>query len=428
MAHMTRTFFSRVALLLAISVFPGLLVCLSATGPQTKKPDGVSEKQVKRWIDDLGSADFQTREAATRALMELQDEPRHLRDSLKSPDLEVRHRLTRILEAYVPKRARRGLAKAQVLAKEGRVDEMVERLVLWNEWDRGKERGKLVGELAARMIEWEYRTFGKTGFLTHIFGSPGLAVRPPKFLVTPEVLIETWSRPKKELRGIDVTEEFDPPRQSINAVIVASRDARVGMLETGVIVAGGDVRLIGASASVIICAGNIELGSLTDCLVIAGGNVKCPRRLGGCTILSGGSIMVSREAEFKGCALLCTGNPDFPAPKSPVKFFNPTTVGLTVWQLYGNGKAWPDGMRFTDREGRPVYGDGVWIKELRKDSPFAAGLRAEDVITAIDEKKTPSKAIFRKLLRRKLAEGGPTITFTVRRAGKTVDVPIAIKD
>jgi S1-C subfamily serine protease len=55
-------------------------------------------------------------------------------------------------------------------------------------------------------------------------------------------------------------------------------------------------------------------------------------------------------------------------------------------------------------------------------------LRPGDVITAIDEKKTPTIEIFRRVLRRTLAEGGPLITFTVQRAGKTLEVTLPVKD
>lgn len=50
------------------------------------------------------------------------------------------------------------------------------------------------------------------------------------------------------------------------------------------------------------------------------------------------------------------------------------------------------------------------------------------MITAVEEKKTPTTDIFRRVLRRKRAEGGPLITFAVQRLGKTLDVPIRVKD
>lgn len=73
-------------------------------------------------------------------------------------------------------------------------------------------------------------------------------------------------------------------------------------------------------------------------------------------------------------------------------------------------------------------GDGVILKDVRKDSPFAVGLRAGDGITAIEEKQTPATEVLRRVLRRKLREGGPFIIFTVRRGKETLDVLIPVKD
>lgn len=111
-----------------------------------------------------------------------------------------------------------------------------------------------------------------------------------------------------------------------------------------------------------------------------------------------------------------------------MKFFDPAALDLTVWQVYQDGQHFPDGVQLIDEQGRPRLGGGVWIKEVGKESPFDARLRAGDVITATGEVKTSSKPIFRKVLRRKLAEGGPTLTFKVRRGKETLDVPIPVKD
>jgi membrane-associated protease RseP (regulator of RpoE activity) len=120
-------------------------------------------------------------------------------------------------------------------------------------------------------------------------------------------------------------------------------------------------------------------------------------------------------------------------PHSPVRFFGPEVVVLTVWQAYYNPKngklpdaqplvAFPDNVQYYDQRA------GVQIKELRKGNSFGASLREGDIITAIDWNKTPSKELFRKVLWRKMAEGGPLITFTVLRADKTLEVPIPVKD
>ncbi len=419
---MRRPLLARNASLLLLGVLLCLLATLSLTMPHKGAAEGPSEGKVERLIEELGSDRFQTREAATRALMELEDEPPVLRKALKSPAPEVRRRVARILEAYIPKRARRGLAKAQALAKEGRVDEMAERLVLWKEWNRGKERCKSVAELAAGVAEWEHHAFCKAAFL-YKFHLPFSARHSLDNPVTPRELAEWWTR-SSDLRGSETASEIRKVLNVACTVIVTSENVCIRTIRSGIIIAGGSIQLESATDSVIICDGDFEAKkSLSGSLIIARGEVKCPLKVGFCTILSEGSIVLPEGANLPGCAILSKG-----IPNCPVKFFDPALVGLTVWQLYRDGHPLPDGGQLVDDQERPALGDGVWIKEVRKDTPFAAGLRAGDVITAIGGTKTPSKDVFRKTLRRKLAEGGPILTFTVRRSGKTLDVSLPVKD
>jgi S1-C subfamily serine protease len=72
--------------------------------------------------------------------------------------------------------------------------------------------------------------------------------------------------------------------------------------------------------------------------------------------------------------------------------------------------------------------DGICIKEVRKGTPFSSALQAEDVVTAIDGTKAASQEVFRRLLRKRLAQGGPRLTFTVRRGEKTAEVAVPVKD
>jgi hypothetical protein len=103
----------------------GLLLCTSVC-IATNEPSCLLKNQpsdpVARWVDDLGSDSYEARESATRALMELEEEPPLLRQALQSPNLEVRRRAALIRDAHVAKQAQRGLLKVHALAKEGRID------------------------------------------------------------------------------------------------------------------------------------------------------------------------------------------------------------------------------------------------------------------------------------------------------------------
>ena len=126
----------------------------------------------------------------------------------------------------------------------------------------------------------------------------------------------------------------------------------------------------------------------------------------------GGGISVTSARLFDEPRLIIKdGTPD---PLGGfVKFFELSDVGLTVSDR--------------DQKEDPIQ-DGVLLKDVRKDSPFASGLRAGDVVTALDRTKATSPEVFRRLLRRKLGQGGPILTFSVRRGERTVDMSIPIKD
>jgi hypothetical protein len=431
---MTRSKLTAMTLLLLLGVSFGLMVSPGATEPLRNAVEEPAKFNLERLLEDLGSDLFETREAATRALEALEDEPIGLREGLKSPDLEVRRRVEGILKSYVPKRARRGLTKAVALAKEGRIEEMVERLVLWNEFDREKEKSKAIAELTARAFEWEHRHFFNLEAIYRGFklGGPRFKSRSQRKKYSESELKEFRESPSvediaevhtnyKEVRGKNIVEE-NIQRTAVKTIYIASGDVRLPGVICGVIFANGNVEVLQAQNSIIFCAGDFTCdctkkgGALDHCFIVANGEVRCSTLVRDCTIVAGRSVLIPKGAKIYSGAIL-TVHPD----RFPLKFFVPETVGLTVGQHHR-------GNTIIDLNGIAITGDGVSVYKVRKDSPFAAGLRAEDVITAVDKIEIRSSARLRKVLCGKLAEGGPTITFTVLRAGKTVEVPIAVKD
>lgn len=167
---------------------------------------------------------------------------------------------------------------------------------------------------------------------------------------------------------------------------------------------------------ILICDGDVQLldgWQARDLIVVARGNVILKKgKLRNCLIRSDDRLLLPNALLLHdGKTIdLKDGTPD---PLPFVKFFELADVGIAAEALPSGDKSVAKGAR---------------LKEVRKESPFAAGLRVGDVITAVEEKKTPTTEIFRRVLRRTLAEGGPIITFTVQRAGKTVDVAIPVKD
>ena len=84
----------------------------------------------------------------------------------------------------------------------------------------------------------------------------------------------------------------------------------------------------------------------------------------------------------------------------PVRFFEPSRYGIAV---------------------APDKG-GVRVKAADREKPLGkAGLRAGDLVLALDGTPADSPESFRRLLRRRVAEGGEAV-FRVRRGGKEAEV------
>jgi len=160
----------------------------------------------------------------------------------------------------------------------------------------------------------------------------------------------------------------------------------------------------------LICDGQVELlngWEVRDSIVVARGKVTWRQgKLSDCLVRSNHSLLLPDGKRID----LKDGVPD---PLAFVKFFELADVEIAVEDVPSREKSDASGVR---------------LKDLRRESVFTAGLRTGDVITAIEEQKTPTTDMFRRVLRRKLAQGGPSLTFTVLRAEKTLEVLIPIKD
>lgn len=335
----------------------------------------------------------------------MEEEPLNLRKELKSPDLEVRRRVVQILEAYVPKQAKRGLARVKDLAREGRVDEMAECLVLWKKWDKTQEWRALV-DLCSRLALESERTYGKTEFELSI---KRIQANTPPRAVPPKNLADHWQASLKLVRedNVALVDKLDwEPRR----MIIAPGNVHSNVSRQGIVVAGGNVQISSVDSSVLICDGDCEVfGGINDSLIIVRGKLTCPRQINKSVILSESCLVVPNRLMVWDCAIINGGK------NRLVHFFDPREVGLEAWED-------------VDKTGKVVPNGGARIYKIREGTPFASRLRVADVVTAINGTETPSFEIFRRVLRRKLAEARPFITFTVRREEKALDVSVPIKD
>jgi hypothetical protein len=412
------------ALLLRFVFMSCLLVAPCSLLSRGAAAEPSSENQIERWIEDLGSNRFEVREAATRALMEREETAVALQKALSSPDAEVRRRAATILEALKQKRPRRVLARAYALGKEGRIVETVDRLVYWREWDKDKKGWDTLTRFADRLMEhagdvcpqrfrdlWKKPGFPAGDFRRYLEAKMSdRETRQPKeisgrkimnphaivILARGEQVIIKWD--KRGSQGI-----------AADSIVVASEDIQIDHISHSLIVAGGDIKTNCLMKSILVCDGDVEMQVPPEGsgLIVARGKVTCRnRKLTGCVVRSENYFQFHDGKKI----IIKDGTPD---PVGLVKFFELSDVGLTVSDR--------------DQKEEPLQ-NGVRLKDVRKDSPFASGLRAGDVVTALDGTKATSPEVFRRLLRRKLGQGDPILTFTVRRSGKTLDVPIPMKD
>ena len=96
-------------ILLGSSPYPSSADETKATKKEMLTP---SEKEVKRWIDQLGSERFPEREQATQKLLKLgKSALPNLKEALKSTDAEVRHRAQRLIDGILAPDLEKELAR-----------------------------------------------------------------------------------------------------------------------------------------------------------------------------------------------------------------------------------------------------------------------------------------------------------------------------
>jgi hypothetical protein len=405
------------AAILALTACLTLPLLLTSATPWQKTASASAHEvpdpeKIDRWTADLGSDDFETREAATRELSKLQDAPPALKKAaLEAPDVEVRQRAANILEAIRRNRAERILENAAQFAKQGRVDELVEALVRVKGLDEKKKGWAAAARLAGILAEFEDRDFGvcqlrKYGGLEAGDFDSYMKTAQPKEIDSPNK--PTKAREAYLLRG----ETVEVPVQIAKSIVVASKSAK----------------LTRAEACVVFCSGPVEVQSLLQCIVVCDGTFKAHGHVDGSLVIARGPIelvptisgvfLTPEELRFsQNCSLHGASRTGEKALPSCVHFFDAADVGIKV-TIQGRGTA--------------IIPKGVRVTEVEKGTPFAeAGLQAEDVVLKVsgeeinDEHRRDLQ--FSRALRRKLAVD-EEVTLTVQRDDKVLDLTVRPRD
>jgi hypothetical protein len=375
-----------------------LLIALA----QAKKAPEEAEDLIRR----LGSPEFQIREAATARLLQRRDALPALRAAAKSKNAEIASRARKILGSMD---AAWALPELRTFAKQGKVDLLVEKLVATEKWGDEIAAWQVMADLASKICELEEKVYGKTCF-------PKEGLHPVgdlhRFLDDSEgkpFKLLTDSRRAGECGGMHFAlraRAYTETPGASNCFFAISGEIRAPHLKWSVIFADGSVRTAGTHEAVVICDGDFIIqGTIDNSLIIARGDVIIdkPGEVLDSHIICSGKTSVSKGV---GVTLRSKVKENDPNPLGFIKYFDPADIGIKVEKAE----------------------NGVKVKEAPKDMAFgAAGLRAGDLLVALDGKEVKDPETFRRLLRPRVVQN-EEIVFRLRREKETLDIKVQVKE
>jgi hypothetical protein len=372
------------------------------SGPSSEAKQ--AEKSIQELIEQLGSTDFAKREAATRELMSREEAEQALRKALQSPDPEVVRRASLILESYKPRRTQRWLARLAALGKNGEVDQLIEQAVEHESGEKDVAWGQPVLDCLSKIVE--AGNIEKRVFNTKDYGiSDVMAVRSfERYLRTtnPEVLSTGKLQGRPQTGYVIRTRQIHFSESCFTSLVLCTGPAdleETSSVGYSVILGGDNVQINDGISSILICDGSFKAAQrLRGCLVVARGTVQFEDAKH--SVIVSGSTVHSKYALREADEVSITENE--PHPFGFVKWFEPENVGLAMRQVDGSWR----------------IAEGAGSKVLTQ-----SGLRPEDMILAVDDTEIKTAEAYRRLVRRKLAEGKDMV-FHVRRLNKPLEITV----
>jgi hypothetical protein len=397
MKHLLVACVAAVSVSTLLCVAPSRLPCLAEEPTDAKQDlDGL--------IAQLGSESFEVREAATRRLMQREEAAPALRRALKSSDSEVARRAREILDALARREKERAFAAFVDAAKRGAVDQAVERFARRQKWDDEAACWRVMAGLADRLTSLERESYKKASLPAYDgVTAPELPVLLKSFRLK-TTHAGSGSPALWERRVVLRAEENLEAGRIVHSLLAVCGRAKIDTMNHAVLFTGGPVDFEDSVArSLIVCDGDFTAQNfIFHCLIIARGTIRCEGTVGDSRLISCGKVEFKHPEKVHESKVVENER----KPLGFVTFFDPAEAGVKVESAEG----------------------GVRVKEAARGKPFAAaGLRAGDVVTALDGSAVKDAEGFRRLLRAKLAVEGTT-TFHVRRDQKTMEIPITHKD
>jgi hypothetical protein len=287
----------------------------TAPAPHVKR---LSKEEIDRLIAQLGSRDFQEREAATEALKRRPEAAiALLRAHRTTSNPEMKRRLQSILPVMMSKEgAEKRLARLPEYAKNLQVDRLIETMVacrefLTEEHDRP----------AQAMVKEIHATVAK--------GNKNRLMAP-----LPEFKSFAWRPGLSPFKRGNIVDRVAAPRA--RALVAADRVEGDGNLVKCVVLCNGDVlgntdfgfTSFGASESIIIATGTIRLLNCEACVIVCPGNVNTG---GG----SGTVIVSSERIAFHGSTEYTTIREWETEFFRAWHLYSAVEAGATLWSAFG---------------------------------------------------------------------------------------------
>lgn len=371
-------------------------------------------------VEQLASPRYGLREAAVKELAERHDAAPILRWALRSRDPDVVRQAQRALTLNEELKQKRSLERALRWGRAGRVDLMIDALVLWDGPSNSLEYWQSIVDIArvlAKPADNRYLTTFKWSQLE----------RKNSLLLRNDIIDDPASRALQALPYSE-TATLGDARMGDWIGYARCERARVNShARASVIVASDSVEIPrGHTHCILLTNGDITTGQLSYAIVICGGAIRAPEGSGAFRL--DGSLAVARRWEpndrwndFQNSVLLCAETYKRPPktcnfaveksiiedgkPFDFIRSFDPTEVGVRV--------------KATDLQ--------VVVDRVAQAKPFAqAGLKAGDIVIEIDGKKVDTPERFRALVRQGVVREKASVKY--QRDGRTVVVNVALPE
>lgn len=380
-----RLFFIVVVVIAPVaSLVPAREGTRTVPAPHVKR---LSKEEIDRLIAQLGSRDFQEREAATEALKRRPEAAiALLRAHRTTSNPEVKRRLQSILPVMMSKEgAEKRLARLPEYAKNLQVDRLIETMVACREFlteEHDPPVQALVKEIHAAVAK----------------GNKNRLMAP-----LPEFKSFAWRPGISPFERGNIVDRVAAPRA--RALVAADRIEGVGNLVKCMALCNGDVLGLpreglgsfGASESIVIATGTVRLLNCEACVIVCPGNMS----IGG----GAGTVIVSSERiAFHGSTEHTTIREQEAEFFRAWHLYSAVEAGATPWSAFG------------------VVGVTTVVPGSHLDK---AGVKPGDIVTQINGNRVRSVRDANRLLcRATVSWGAAGLTIIRGRSQHEILVPL----